>query len=76
MAVLKLEIHDGDTLADLEKEIILLVLEKNNGNRAKTARDLEIGIRTLQRKLGLYGVPKGVSGSTGNLHESGYFDGE
>ncbi|RPH94076.1 sigma-54-dependent Fis family transcriptional regulator [candidate division KSB1 bacterium] len=47
---------DSTRLKDLEREQILRVLEENNGNRRKTARDLGIGERTLYRKLKEYEI--------------------
>jgi len=46
----------ADKLSECEKKHILLVLELSGGNRSLTARRLDIGIRTLQRKLKTYGV--------------------
>ncbi len=43
-------------LHDLERDQILKVLEENNGNRRKTARELGIGERTLYRKLKEYEI--------------------
>ena len=43
------------TLADMEKQMILQILQKNDGNRTKTAEALGIGRRTLIRKLHEYG---------------------
>jgi DNA-binding NtrC family response regulator len=43
-------------LDDLEKEYILAVLERNDGNQAQTAAQLDIGTATLYRKLKKYGV--------------------
>ena len=45
----------NSTLADIEKQVILQALEKNDGNRTKTAESLGIGRRTLIRKLHEYG---------------------
>ncbi|MCH7761145.1 sigma-54-dependent Fis family transcriptional regulator [candidate division TA06 bacterium] len=39
-------------LREMERRYILSVLERNQGNRAQTARDLQIGYNTLWRKLG------------------------
>jgi DNA-binding NtrC family response regulator len=39
-------------LKEMEKRYIQSVLERNQGNRAQTARDLKIGYNTLWRKLG------------------------
>lgn len=51
-----METEKFDTLAEVEKRYILLVLEKHNFNRSATARILDIGLRTLQRKCLEYGV--------------------
>lgn len=50
------------TMADLEREAILRTLDFTGGHRAKAAQLLEIGLRTLQRKLKEYGV-------TGSEHD-------
>ena len=42
------------TLKEVEKTVILQVLQKNRQHRAKTARALSIGVRTLQRKIKHY----------------------
>jgi DNA-binding NtrC family response regulator len=42
------------TMADIEREAILSALEKTGGKRAEAAKLLEIGLRTLQRKLKEY----------------------
>lgn len=41
-------------LAELEKEYILASLERNGGNQARTAEQLQIGSATLYRKLKAY----------------------
>ncbi len=46
----------GTTVADAEKEVILQTLAANNGNKSKTADMLEIGRKTLHRKLNEYGI--------------------
>jgi DNA-binding NtrC family response regulator len=43
--------HDGNILADAERELILKTLSRFNGHREKTARALGIGLRTLGLKL-------------------------
>jgi len=43
-------------MAEIEKEAILATLELTEGHRAKAAQILDIGLRTLQRKLKEYGV--------------------
>lgn len=45
-------------IAELERKAILEALDRNEGNRLKTALELGIGLRTLQRKLKEYGVVK------------------
>ena len=54
---------DGDhwqprSMADIEKEAILQTLDYTDGHRARAASLLEIGLRTLQRKLKEYGEVK------------------
>jgi len=45
------------TMAEIEKETILRTLEHTGGHRGKAAQLLDIGLRTLQRKLKEYGAP-------------------
>ncbi|HSM14378.1 MAG TPA: sigma-54 dependent transcriptional regulator [Thermoanaerobaculia bacterium] len=45
---------DSHTMADIERDAILAALERSGGRRAEAARQLEIGLRTLQRKLKEY----------------------
>ncbi len=40
-----------DAVSEFEKRFIRKVLEKNNGNLCKTARDLNIHRNTLTRKI-------------------------
>jgi transcriptional regulator with GAF, ATPase, and Fis domain len=47
---------DGRTLAEIEKDVILGTLKKNNGNKKKTALELGIDRRTLYNKLKVYGL--------------------
>ena len=42
-------------MAEIEREAILRTLEFTNGHRARAAKLLGIGLRTLQRKLKEYG---------------------
>jgi DNA-binding NtrC family response regulator len=42
------------TMADIERETILATLEQTGGRRAEAAKLLDIGLRTLQRKLKEY----------------------
>ncbi len=44
------------TLEDTEKETIRRSLERNNGKRKATARELNISERTLYRKIREYGL--------------------
>jgi DNA-binding NtrC family response regulator len=44
------------TLGEVEKDYILAVLRLNEGNQARTARELGIGSATLYRKLKIYGT--------------------
>jgi DNA-binding NtrC family response regulator len=46
------------SLEDMERAYILAVLARNEGNRARTAEQLDIGIATLYRKLKQYGHPE------------------
>ena len=41
----------GTPLSEIEKQVILSTLEKFKGHRIKTARSLQIGVRTLGMKL-------------------------
>ena len=43
-------------LNDQERQVIIKALERNNGNRSKTAQELGISSRTLYRKLKQYGL--------------------
>ncbi|MFH1530372.1 MAG: sigma-54-dependent Fis family transcriptional regulator [Pseudomonadota bacterium] len=45
----------GLTLGEVEREVILHALDRNSGNKKKTAEDLGIDRRTLYNKLGRYG---------------------
>ena len=44
------------TMADIEREAIVLALRESEGNRRKAAERLGIGERTLYRKLKEYGI--------------------
>ena len=50
-------LEDAISLEELERRYTLLVLDRNNGSRAATARALGIGTNTLWRKLKAWGVP-------------------
>jgi transcriptional regulator with PAS, ATPase and Fis domain len=55
-------------LSDVEKEYILAVMDLNDGNQTRTAKQLGIGSATLYRKLKKYGLigksPKGRNRTT------------
>jgi DNA-binding NtrC family response regulator len=51
-----IKIHVGTTLAESEKIIIMDTLSANKGNKSKTAEILDIGRKTLHRKLAEYNV--------------------
>ena len=57
-------IIEGRTLESIEKDIIYLALKRNNFNRTRTALELDIGLRTIQRKIKRYfingEIPDGV----------------
>ncbi|MCX7394421.1 MAG: sigma-54 dependent transcriptional regulator [Planctomycetales bacterium] len=54
----------GLTLAEMERKLIETTFNRFAGNREKTARALQIGIRTLSGKLREYGYPpRGGPGS-------------
>ena len=42
------------TMADIERDAILAALARTGGRRVEAARLLDIGLRTLQRKLKEY----------------------
>lgn len=44
------------TLADVEKRQIALVLARQNGNKVRTARVLDINVKTLYNKIRLYNL--------------------
>jgi DNA-binding NtrC family response regulator len=54
-------------MAEVEKEVILRTVEHTGGHRARAADLLEIGLRTLQRKLKEYGeiAPQNDADSNG-----------
>jgi two-component system response regulator HydG len=51
-----LNVHVGMTLAEIEKEAILKTLAAHGGHKKRTAEALDIGLRTLFRRLHEYGV--------------------
>jgi DNA-binding NtrC family response regulator len=53
-----LPIRSGMTMAEIERTAIVNALRETRGNRRKAAELLEIGERTLYRKLKEYQVPE------------------
>jgi DNA-binding NtrC family response regulator len=49
-------IQAGATMKDAERELIQAALIANGGNRAKTARTLGLGRKTLYRKMAEFGI--------------------
>jgi DNA-binding NtrC family response regulator len=49
-------VEAGITLREMERELIQKTLANTDGNRTRAARILEIGVRTLQRKIREYGL--------------------
>lgn len=47
----------GDTLAESERRIILATLERNQGDKKRTASELGISLKTLYNRLNEYEVP-------------------
>lgn len=54
----------GKSLADLEKEAIIVALEHSNGNKAQTARSLGISLRSIYNKMRKHGLVIAKSLST------------
>ena len=44
------------SLAEMERDLIRRALARQEGNRTRAARALGIGVRTLQRKIKIYGI--------------------
>jgi len=57
-----LAITQGMTMAEIEKAAIVAALRETRGNRRKAAEILDIGERTLYRKLKEYQVPEQFDG--------------
>ena len=43
-------------MEEVERKYILETLEANGGNKSRAAKQLDIGLKTLYRKLQKYGV--------------------
>jgi transcriptional regulator with PAS, ATPase and Fis domain len=48
--------HEIRTMAEVEKEHILKIYRRLNGNKSHSAKALGIGLNTLRRKLDSYGI--------------------
>ncbi|MFC1453954.1 helix-turn-helix domain-containing protein [Verrucomicrobiota bacterium] len=49
--------QSGQTLAEMEKAMILNALKLHNGSRTLAARELDTSTRTIQRKIKDYNLP-------------------
>jgi len=49
----------GLPVDEVERRLIMATLDSVGGNKSKAARHLQIGLKTLYRKLESYGVPIG-----------------
>jgi two-component system NtrC family response regulator len=49
-----IRVDGGSTMAEIERRAILATLDRTGGHRADAAKILDIGLRTLQRKLKEY----------------------
>jgi two-component system response regulator HydG len=54
--VARAAIAPGTRIDDMERELIRATLEQAGGNRTHSAHMLGIGVRTLQRKIRLFGL--------------------
>ena len=45
-----------ESLEEAERDLLERTLSRHGGNRTRAARALRIGVRTLQRKIGTYGI--------------------
>ena len=48
--------HDGQSLAEIERDYILETLAQCGGNRTHTAKILKISVRSLRMKLQIYSL--------------------
>ncbi len=60
-----LPVRPGQSIWEVERDLILVTLESCSGNRTQAARLLEISVRTLRNKLHEYGVPAAGDGEGG-----------
>jgi DNA-binding NtrC family response regulator len=62
-----ISIPPGTSLEALERAAVKQALEQHRGNRTHAAKDLGISVRTLQRKLKVWGNPRSSSGNWHSL---------
>lgn len=48
--------NDVKTLVELQQIALMEALSRNGGNRTKTAQDLGVGVRTVQRQMKKFGI--------------------
>ncbi|MEK7402068.1 MAG: sigma-54 dependent transcriptional regulator [Gemmatimonadota bacterium] len=58
-------VQPGTSMADVERRVIEAALRETRGNRRKTAAMLDIGERTLYRKIKEYRIPEGIPEDAG-----------
>jgi hypothetical protein len=49
--MITIDVKNKLSLSQIKDQIIIYYLTANSGNRAKTARDLKVGLRTIQRRI-------------------------
>ena len=49
-------VEAGMSMREMESDLIRKTLVRTDGNRTRAARMLQIGVRTLQRKIKAYGM--------------------
>ncbi|MDX1973376.1 MAG: sigma-54 dependent transcriptional regulator [Candidatus Sumerlaeia bacterium] len=64
-----LKLHVGMTVRDAERELIRATLAKLGGNKAKAARVLGLGRKTLYRKLEEYELAEGMTPEEADLSD-------
>ena len=57
-------INGNRTIAEIEKQAILMTLESTGQNRTQAARILDISVKTLRNKLKQYGLEASISTQT------------
>lgn len=56
-------LHLGMTLEEVERRYMLRVLARNGGDKAKTAEQLGVALKTIYNRLHAWGVPLGMADS-------------